>query len=85
MVMSPTNTAEIDSAAEAIVHPRWYRTTLLGIAKPSIAMKCISQIATPPMAIAAMASQRSRSRSSDAAAPRRVHASPTTEPTTETM
>jgi hypothetical protein len=45
-----------------------YRTTLFGIAKPSIAMKCISQIATPPMAIDAMASQRSRSRWSDAAA-----------------
>ena len=56
----------------------------MGIAKPSIAMKCISQIATPPMAIAAMPSQRKRSRSFEAAAPRLVQASPTTEPTTET-
>jgi hypothetical protein len=68
MVISPTNTAEIDSTADATVHPRWYLTALSGIAKPSIAMKCISQIATPPIAIAAMANQRIRSRASDAAA-----------------
>ena len=57
---------------------------LPGTAKPSMAMKCMSQMATPPIDKAAMASHRMRVAVVVADAECLVHARPTTDPTTDT-
>ena len=56
-----------------------YRIVVPGTSNPSMAMKCMSQMAVPPMATAARASQRARRPGSDSRA-RAVSTRPNSEP-----
>src|SRR3954452_15581645 len=56
----PIPTVTTDSPRLTMVSTGSYRTGLSGTSKPSIAVKCISQMAPPPIANAAIINQRLR-------------------------
>src|SRR4051812_48802132 len=80
---NPQNTADTDSSAERAVRTMSYRTGSPGVEKPSIAMKCMTQMPTPPIDTAASASQVSRVRALSVVRACSVQASPSAQPTTE--
>jgi len=76
--MSPTATTATTMLITVISMSK--RTGLSGTSKPSIAAKCMSQIAPPPMENAAMPSQRLRRPRVRASRARAVQSSPKNEP-----
>jgi hypothetical protein len=80
---SPANTASTASRADSRVRTMSYRMGWPGVAKPSIPMKCISQMPTPPMDRAASTNQPRREPGA-AVRDRYAQARPIVEPTTDT-
>jgi hypothetical protein len=77
---TPAPTVRTASAMLPNVRTGSYRTGLPGTSKPSIAMKCMSQMPAPPIAIAASTSQRVRRPGVWARRARAVHSRPSVEP-----
>ena len=79
--IGPTPTVTTANAKLSTVGGIEYRTGLSGTSKPSMAAKCMSQMAPPPIAKEAITSQRLRLPRLRASRARRVDSSPKKEPT----